>query len=383
MRSLKRIFAILFTSVSLLSTSIVANAETNNETIQNSKNKLQQNAALINQKETEKENITKELQNVKNDLASIENEVTNNKANLAAIEQKVSETKTLIEKKKEEIVVLEDKVLARKGIMKERLISLQHTDQTNFIIDIIINSESFADLVNRATAVSTVLNADKDLLEQQKQDLKKIEEEKAEIDKQEKVLDEQSKSLASTQAALEQNLQKRQAALTDVQEKYNTILNEISLAETEKTAIQAKLNQAQASLAQEQQEASARAQIQTQTIAQQSESAAASGSENTSTNSTNNSKELYVTATAYSHEETTLDITSSGYNIRENSNMKLIAVDPSVIPLGSKVWVEGYGEAIAGDTGGAIKGHRIDVLMPSSAAAKSWGRRTVKVVILN
>ena len=44
--------------------------------------------------------------------------------------------------------------------------------------------------------------------------------------------------------------------------------------------------------------------------------------------------------------------------------MKLIAVDPSVIPLGSKVWVEGYGVAIAGDTGGAIKGNKIDVLMP-------------------
>ena len=63
--------------------------------------------------------------------------------------------------------------------------------------------------------------------------------------------------------------------------------------------------------------------------------------------------------------------------------MKLIAVDPSVIPLGSRVWVEGYGEAIAGDTGGAIKGHKIDVLMPSDADARNWGRKTVKIVILN
>ncbi len=43
--------------------------------------------------------------------------------------------------------------------------------------------------------------------------------------------------------------------------------------------------------------------------------------------------------------------------------MKLIAVDPNVIPLGSKVWVEGYGYAIAGDTGGAIKGNKIDILV--------------------
>ncbi|GAA3318014.1 hypothetical protein GCM10020331_019070 [Ectobacillus funiculus] len=75
-------------------------------------------------------------------------------------------------------------------------------------------------------------------------------------------------------------------------------------------------------------------------------------------------------------------ITASGYNIKANPNMKMIAVDPSVIPLGSKVWVEGYGYAIAGDTGGAIKGHRIDVLYPSEAAASSWGRKRVKVRVL-
>ncbi|GAA3326735.1 hypothetical protein GCM10020331_063860 [Ectobacillus funiculus] len=55
-------------------------------------------------------------------------------------------------------------------------------------------------------------------------------------------------------------------------------------------------------------------------------------------------------------------MTATGIDLRKDPNMKLIAVDPKVIPLGSKVWVEGYGEAIAGDTGGAIKGNRIDVL---------------------
>lgn len=77
-------------------------------------------------------------------------------------------------------------------------------------------------------------------------------------------------------------------------------------------------------------------------------------------------------------------ITATGINIKKNPNMKVISVDPNVIPLGSRVWVEGYGEAIAGDTGGAIKGNRIDVLLPSEAyAAQHWGRRTVQVKILD
>lgn len=77
-------------------------------------------------------------------------------------------------------------------------------------------------------------------------------------------------------------------------------------------------------------------------------------------------------------------ITATGINVKNNPNAKVISVDPNVIPLGTRVWVEGYGEAIAGDTGGAIKGNRIDVLLPSEAyAAQNWGRRTVKVKILD
>lgn len=76
-------------------------------------------------------------------------------------------------------------------------------------------------------------------------------------------------------------------------------------------------------------------------------------------------------------------ITYTGQNLRANPNQKVIAVDPNVIPLGSRVYVEGYGEAIAGDTGGAIKGNRIDVFVPSTSEALNWGRRTVKVTVLN
>ena len=74
--------------------------------------------------------------------------------------------------------------------------------------------------------------------------------------------------------------------------------------------------------------------------------------------------------------------TANGTDLRANPNQKVIAVDPRVIPLGTKVWVEGYGEAIAADTGGAIKGNKIDVFIPSDGQARQWGVRTVTVKIL-
>jgi 3D (Asp-Asp-Asp) domain-containing protein len=60
----------------------------------------------------------------------------------------------------------------------------------------------------------------------------------------------------------------------------------------------------------------------------------------------------------------------------------IIAVDPDVIPLGSQVYVPGYGYAIAADTGGAIKGRRIDVCFESERRVDRWGVRTVTITIL-
>jgi len=108
-----------------------------------------------------------------------------------------------------------------------------------------------------------------------------------------------------------------------------------------------------------------------------------------SKNNTQSAKrELTVVATAYTADPSENGtyggrvLTAMGHDLTANPNMRIIAVDPKVIPLGSKVWVEGYGEAIAGDTGSAIKGNRIDVLMGSKSKAMDWGRQTVKVKIL-
>ncbi|MEI3614891.1 ubiquitin-like domain-containing protein [Pseudogracilibacillus sp. SO30301A] len=98
----------------------------------------------------------------------------------------------------------------------------------------------------------------------------------------------------------------------------------------------------------------------------------------------NDGKVFTVEATAYSADCSGCSgVTATGINIKQSPTPKVISVDPNVIPLGSKVWVEGYGEAIAGDTGGAIKGNRIDVLVSSDSEAKNWGRKTVQVKILN
>jgi len=110
----------------------------------------------------------------------------------------------------------------------------------------------------------------------------------------------------------------------------------------------------------------------------------ATSSTNSESAPTNSGKTLTMRATAYTaYCPGCSGITANGTDIRSNPNLKVIAVDPRVIPLGTRVWVEGYGEAIAADTGGAIKGNKIDVFIPTEGQARQWGVKNVTVKILN
>lgn len=122
----------------------------------------------------------------------------------------------------------------------------------------------------------------------------------------------------------------------------------------------------------------------TQTKASTSTPVTKQSSSTTQTQAPATGKTMTVQATAYTpYCAGCSGITATGIDVRSNPNQKVIAVDPSVIPLGSRVWVEGYGEAIAGDTGGAIKGNKIDLLMPTQEQALNFGRKSVTIKVLN
>jgi len=82
---------------------------------------------------------------------------------------------------------------------------------------------------------------------------------------------------------------------------------------------------------------------------------------------------ITVAATAYTLQGTTATGAPVGYGV--------VAVDPSVIPLGTRMTIPGYGEGVAADTGGAIQGAVIDLWFPTAAQAAAWGRRTVTITL--
>jgi 3D (Asp-Asp-Asp) domain-containing protein len=82
---------------------------------------------------------------------------------------------------------------------------------------------------------------------------------------------------------------------------------------------------------------------------------------------------ITVTATGYTGGGQTATGAPTGWGV--------VAVDPSVIPLGTRLSIPGYGSGVAADTGGAIQGATIDLWFPTVAQANAWGRRTVTISV--
>jgi peptidoglycan DL-endopeptidase CwlO len=83
----------------------------------------------------------------------------------------------------------------------------------------------------------------------------------------------------------------------------------------------------------------------------------------------------------------TLTVSSTGYSLPGRTATGLpvgwgvVAVDPAVIPLGTRLTIPGYGEAVAADTGSAVRGNTIDLWFPTLAQARAWGRRTITITL--
>ena len=94
-----------------------------------------------------------------------------------------------------------------------------------------------------------------------------------------------------------------------------------------------------------------------------------------------------VAAPVASGGRRTITVTASGYALPGSTatgvpvGWGVVAVDPSVIPLGTRMTIPGYGTGVASDTGSGVRGAEIDLWFPTEAAALAWGRRTVTITL--
>lgn len=243
-----------------------------------------------------------------------------------------------------------------------------------------MESESVTDFFNRAIMVGTLQSADNDKLElavKEKEELAKLESklktDAVALEEKTVAVDKQSKELNTKMVSLQKTMDDNKAALDELDKQKQSEQKRVDDEASAKQAAEAAAKQAAETKA-------------VAVPAADTTPVATPATPNALTPSTgggaSSGKTVIVESTAYSVAESASSFyTALGIDLRQNP--MVIAVDPRVIPLGSRVEVSGYGTAIAGDTGGAIKGNKIDVHFSSVAQCLQWGRRTVTVKILD
>ena len=346
-------------------------------------NQLQQQSQAISQ---EVQSALTQVNETYQAVETLKSDIAENEARLVETKEEISQTQEAIERRKE--------------VVAERLRQLQVNRVNENKLFVLLESSSLQEFINGVYAITLFQNAEKEAVESLESETAKLEtleatmeETQANLTQNQAALEEEAATFETRVQALQEQLATNQAALT-------TIANSkaVELARIEAEA----KRQAEEAAAQKQVEADAKKaaeeaqQEQTQTNVNQNTSTNQSVSKPSTTTPstpqpapvvedkpTSTGKVLYMESTAYSYTEPGSSYyTALGIDLRQNS--QVVAVDPNVIPLGTLVEVEGYGIALAADTGGAIKGNILDVHLGSVEACRQWGRRfNVKVTILD
>lgn len=431
----KKFMSLSLASAIVVGTSVQALAAPETATTSN----IQENKAKYKALGNEILDLNAQLSDLNVQIEQLNAQTQENNEKMQETTQKINETKTQIDNVQKEID-------AKQKILGVRLAAMYKNEVDFNPIAFLISSNSLSDFFSRLEAYRKIISLDDNLISGLNQNKQTLNNDMTSMKNKEQELSnlqaENEKNLASLnekkesqKTTIDKLNAQRNSVLSVITENENSLisysvdiinssnpsidqlksavssLNEIlpqlsvdSVINTAKTAIntgnskiqqiEAQQKAAQEKAAQEKAAQQKAAQEQAQKEAQQSSNVSSnnntsnnnsSSNSNNGSSSSNNSptngykKVLSMTATAY----TGGTLTAMGLKpVRNPNGISTIAVDPSVIPLGSKVYIPGYGYAIASDTGGAIKGDIIDLYMNSESACNSWGRRPVTVYIV-
>ncbi|AZV57275.1 3D domain-containing protein [Clostridium sp. AWRP] len=300
-------------------------------------------SASTSEELTQTQNNKKELQvkvdTLNKQIDGVIEKIESNKKDMNTIAKNIKNTQIKLSK-------AQDASKSQNDLFKKR-VKAMYTTGTNGYLQVLLSSNNLSDFISRVDSITRVMKFDNQVITKLKQNEQAIQ-------SQQKALSAENTKLQSLKVSNESTLSKLN---NDIQQQ-KELLSQATAKEQQLIALQ-----------------TAQKAPQIPEIRTSSPTLSRGGS-----GSLSYSQALTMEATAYCGDA----ITASGSaTVRNPNGYSTIAVDPRVIPLGTKVYVEGYGYAVACDTGGAIKGNIIDLFVNSESEAENWGRRYVTVYILN
>lgn len=279
----------------------------------------------------------------------------------------------------------------KKELLAQRLQALQVSDFVHNAVSQLLQSTSVTNFIQRFLSIQDLLHSDSDAIRDLKDTTDQLAQTQATLDDREEQLlvtqqnlTSQTEQFSARIASLKQLIQENKDALLTVKQE------QVAAVQAQEAAVSTA-----ATVAKPTDPATTRNTQVTDTTQQPTTASTTTASPQASVaeppkaptmpadpvSSVTTGKTLTVVATGYSYTQPGLsNYTATGIDLRTTSNV--IAVDPSVIPLGSIVEIPGYGIAIAGDTGGDIKGNRIDLHYNSVDQALVFGRQQLTIRIV-
>ena len=282
-------------------------------------------------------NLTQQEEQLLKDLIGLETAIERNTQELADLNEKLGQAQAEYDKASQGTTEIKKKLEEQSRLLNKRAVEMYKDQDVDLLLQL-ISSADLTDLLNRANYIRILVDENaqmvegyKELKEQYERAYKDVEGKRDQI------------------AILRYEVQRKQERLS---QEYEAKKNLVVTIKRQKKEL---LNQAQ--------------QIMGKIKELQPVGITLSG------------KEFTMVATAYYAGGGGLcgdGITATGLRAAYG----IVAVDPRVIPLGTKLYIPGYGPALAADTGGLIKGNRIDLVLNSREQALRWGRREVKVYVV-
>lgn len=324
--------------------------------------------------QAKQESVKKQLDQNSNELSGKMDEINQVYQKLSDLEGKKKETEQRITQTQTKLQQAQQEKKNRVRDAKERLCELQKRQGTNTSLSILEKSTSLTQWLRSMIALQRLQSVYNDSLAAVKQSIVDISQAKEQLQGYQSNLASQERQVNDQKAVLDSQMSDLKKKIADGQSEMK------QLADREQQA--KAMEEAQKKAAEEEAQKQQQAINQKQQVQQTSTKTVDNSEAATSADNVSGSKTLTMSATAYSTEANGMGTYSAtGINLKQHPSC--VAVDPSVIPLGSIIWVSGYGVSVAGDTGTAIKGNVIDLHFSTVAQSMAWGRRTVTVKILN
>ncbi|MBU3091253.1 hypothetical protein K2F40_14660 [Clostridium sp. CM028] len=299
------------------------------------------------------------------EIDKVLNKIDINKAKMNDIAQDIRKTQTKLE-------IVEKNAIDQEALFEKRARAM-YINGSDGYLKVILDSTSFSDVISRIDTLERIIKHDRKLIDEIKKQRNSIIKHKATLNNENDKLSVLKTNNEIILTKLSKDIKEHKVLISNVTKKETKLIADKNAKELADARIKelaaAKIIKKQAA-------------TNSITISRHLDSAksAPSKSDAIPSDASKSNNYFIIESTAYSTD----GFTASGSRTSRNPNgYSTIAVDPTVIPTGSKVYIEGYGYAIASDTGSAIKGNIIDVFFNTEAEALNWGRRNVNIRIIN